>query len=122
MLLADRLADLAVIEVAATADGFFAFRFDVCRAADGVNQELLDQPRAGATGTGRFGVLLHVIDAEQAVFLNGFDDGALAHTVAAADFGGVGHDHGFVLALMSYVAEGMFAKHQVIADLADDVK
>ncbi|MNS78342.1 hypothetical protein D3C72_1119510 [compost metagenome] len=42
MLFANSLADLAVVEIAATADGFFAFRFDVRRAADGVDQDLFD--------------------------------------------------------------------------------
>ncbi|MNS78343.1 hypothetical protein D3C72_1119520 [compost metagenome] len=66
-------------------------------------------------------MFLHLVDAEQAVFLNGFDDGAFAHAVATADFGAVGHDHGFVLALMSYVSECVFSEHEVIADLANGV-
>ncbi len=48
-------------------------------------------------------------------------DGALAHAVAAADLGAVGHARGAVLALVADVAEGALAEHQVVADLRDVV-
>ena len=119
VLLADGLADLPVVQVAATADGFFALRFDVRRAAHGVDQNLLHQTGARAAGAGCLGVLLHVIDAEQAMFLNRLDDGPFADAIAAADFGAVGHAHGFVLTLVADIAQGVFAEHQVVADFID---
>src|SRR5690606_25162951 len=91
VFLADRLTNLPVVEVAATADGFFAFRFDVGRATHRIDQDLFNKAGAGTARAGSLGVFLHFIDAEQAVFLNRLDDGALAHTVAATHFGAVGH-------------------------------
>ena len=121
VLLADGLADLPVVEVAAATDGFFTFGFDVGGAAHGVDQDLLDQPGTGAAGTGGLGVFFHLIDTEQPLFLDRLDDGALAHAVAAADFGAVGHAHGFVLALVADIAECIFTEHQMIADFTDGV-
>ena len=66
-------------------------------------------------------MLFDLINAEQPVLLNSLDDGALAHAIATADFGGVGHAHGLVLALMADIAYGIFTKHQMIADLTDGV-
>ena len=46
-------------------------------------------------------------------------DRALAHAVAAADLGVVGHRGGAVLALVAGVAEVRFAEHQLVADVGD---
>ena len=111
------LAHLAVVEFAAAANGLLAFRLDVRRTTDGIHQDLLDQACAGPAGAGGLGVLLHVVDGKQAVFLDRLDDGALAYAVAAADFHAIGHGHGLVLTLVAGVADGAFAKHQVVANL-----
>ena len=111
------LAHLAVVEVAAAANGLLAFGFHVGGTTDGVHQDLLDQACAGPAGAGGLGVLLHVIDGKQAMFLDRFDDGALAHAVAAADFHAVGHRHGLVLTLVAGVADSAFAEHQMVANL-----
>lgn len=118
---ANGLADLPVVEVAAAADGLLALRLDVGGAADGADQDLFHQSRAGAAGAGGLGVFLDFVDAEQAVFLYRLDDGALADAVAAAYFGRVGHARGAVLALVADIAEGVLAEHQVVADLRDVV-
>ena len=57
----------------------------------------------------------HLIERKQSLVLDRFDDGALAHAVATADFGGVGHARRFVLPLMTGVAQVGFTKHQAIA-------
>ena len=118
VLLDNGFAHLPMRQITAPADGFFALGLYVRRTADGVHQDLFDQPGAGAAGAGRLGVLLHVVNGEQPVFLNRLDDVALAHTVAAADFHAVGHGHGLVLTLMTGVTDGAFTEHQVITDFA----
>src|SRR5690606_22613685 len=119
VLFADRLADLSVVEIAATADGLLALGPDVSCAADGADQDLLHQAGTGPAGAGGLGVLLDLVDRKQAVFLNRLDDGALANAVTAADFHAVRHVGGLVCALMADVADGAFAEHQVVANLAD---
>ena len=61
----------------------------------------------------------HVLDGEQFLFRDRLDDGALADAVAAADFGGVGHQRGFVLAGVAALALLRLAEHQPVAHLAD---
>jgi hypothetical protein len=58
-------------------------------AAGGGHQQLLHQAGAGAAGRAGLGVLAHLVQREQAFFLDGLADSALGHAVAAADL--VGH-------------------------------
>ncbi len=118
VVLANGLAHLAVVKVAAATDGLLALRLDVGGAADGVDQDLFDQPGTGAARAGGLGVLFHLVHREQPVFLDRLDDGALAHAIAAAHFHIVGHGHGLALALVASIADGALAKHQMVADLA----
>ena len=62
-------------------------------------------------------MLAHLIQREQALFLDRLDDHALAHAVAAAHLHGVGHLCGIVLPLVASVAEVRLPEHQMVADL-----
>ena len=88
-------------------------------AARGRHQQLLDEARARAARRRRLGVLAHVVEREQALVLDRLDDRALAHAVAAADLGVVGHRERARLALVPGVAEVGLAEHQAVADLGD---
>src|SRR5690606_39092848 len=119
VVVADGFAYLAVGQLAAAANGFLAFRLDVCRTADGTDEDLLDQADAGTAGTAGLGVLLDLVHREQAVLLDGLDDGAFAHAIAAAHFHAIGHVGGAALALVANIPGGTFAKHQVVANGRD---
>ena len=60
-------------------------------------------------------MLAHLIQREQALFLDRPDDHALAHAVAAAHLHGVGHLRGIVLPLVAGVAEVRLPEHQMVA-------
>src|SRR5690606_12732154 len=70
-------------------------------------------------GTRRLGVLLDVVDGEQALLADRLDDGALAHAIAAADLVGIGHRGGAVLPAGARIAERGFAEGERVAAIAD---
>ena len=86
-------------------------------AAHGGHEDLLDEARARSAAGAGLGVLAHLVDGEQALFLDGLADRALGHAVAAADLGIVGHAGRLVLAGMAGVADVALAKHQLVAQL-----
>jgi hypothetical protein len=88
-------------------------------AAGGGHQQLLHQAGAGAAGRAGLGVLAHLVQREQAFFLDGLADPALGHAVAAADLVGVRHGGRLVVALMAGVADVGFAEHQLVADVGN---
>ena len=117
----DRIAHFLMRVVGAAAHRLgLAGRFIV--AARGEGNDLLDQAGAGTARGGSFGVLSHVLQCEQALFLDCLDDGALAHAVATADFGFVRHRTGLAVAFVAGVAgtTGIaFAEHQRVADIGN---
>src|SRR6266581_8910434 len=74
-------------------------------AADGGSENLLDQPRARAAGAGGLGVPAHVLEREQALFLDRAHDRALGNAVAAAHLHGIGHGDRAALALVAGLAQ-----------------
>ena len=68
-------------------------------------------------------MLFHLVDGEQAVFFDRFDDSTLAHAIAATDFGSVGHGGCAVFTRVAGIAEvgtGKGAAHeQLLTHLAD---
>src|SRR5690606_12754619 len=118
VVLANRLAHFAVGAVGAGADRLGLGRLLEVRA-QAVHQDLLDQAGARAAGAGRLGVLLHVVQGEQALLADRLADGALAHAVAAADLVAVGHARGAVLAAGAGVAQRGFAEGERVAAVAD---
>ncbi len=91
-------------------------------AAGGKHDDLLDQAGAGTAGGRGLGVLAHVFQREQPLFLDRLDDGALADAVAAADLGRIRHRRGHGEAFMPGVAGAAgvgFAEHQRVADLGN---
>src|SRR6185369_17212690 len=86
----DRVAHFLVAVVGAAAQGFLFGRGRVV-AARGGHQDLLHQARARSAGRAGLGVLAHLVDCEQALFLDRLADRALVHAVAAAHFGVGGH-------------------------------
>jgi hypothetical protein len=64
-------------------------------------------------------VLAHLVQREQAFFLDGLADRALGHAVAAADLVGVRHGGRLVVPLMAGVADVGLAEHQLVADVGD---
>jgi hypothetical protein len=59
----------------------------------------------------------HVVQREQALFLDRLADGALGDTVAAADLVAVGHGGRTRVALVAGVADVVLAEHQPVADV-----
>src|SRR5690606_38864377 len=118
VVVADRLAHLAVVAVGAGADGFGLRRLLEVRS-QAAHQDLLDQAGAGAAGTRRLGVLPDVVDGEQALLAHRLDDGALAHAIPAADLVGIGHRGGAVLPAGARIAERGFAEGERVAAVAD---
>src|SRR5690606_3704015 len=104
VVLADGLAHLAVGQVGAAAERLLRLGLDVGGAAHAVDQDLFHQPGAGSARAGGLGVLLDLIDGEQALLANRLDDGAFAYAVAAAHLGAVGHADGAILAGVAGVA------------------
>ena len=86
-------------------------------AASSEHQDLLYQARARTTARTGFGVLAHLVQSKQALLLNGFANGAFGHPVAAAHFISVGHGRGFVMPLMSGVANIGLPKHKLVANI-----
>src|SRR5690606_20706745 len=118
VVVADRLADLAVGAVGAAAHRLGLRRLLEIRA-QAVHQDLFDQAGARAAGTRRLGVLLHLVHGEQALLAHRLDDRALAHAVAAADLVGIGHGRGAVLAAGAGVAQRGLAEGERVAAVAD---
>ena len=87
--------------------------------ARGEHQQLLDQTGAGAAAGAGLGVFAHLLQCEQAFFLDRFADRAFAHAVATAHLVGVGHGGGLALALVAHIADVGFAEHQSIAQVGD---
>ncbi len=117
-LLADGPADVVVRMVGAGAQRFAARRLRIV-TAQGVRQQRLDQTGAGAAGAGGLGVRAHLVEGEQFLFGDGADDVALAHAVAAADLGAVGHGGDAAAVAVTRVAEVRLAEQQAVAEAAD---
>src|SRR5690606_19092079 len=118
VVLADRLAHFAVGAVGAAADGLGLGRFLEVRA-QAVHQDLFDQARARAAGAGGLGVLLDLVDGEQALLAHRLHYRALAHAVAAADFVRITHVRDPVLAAGAAVAQRGLAEGQGVAAVSD---
>ena len=115
---ADGVAHGLVAVVGAAAQGLGFGRGRVV-APGGEHQNLFDQAGARAAAGAGLGVLAHLVQREQALVLDGLADGALGDAIAAAHLVAVQHGGGLVVALVAGVAHVGFAKHQLVADVAD---
>ena len=112
----DGVAHVLVAVIGAGADRLF-LRCGRIIATGGEHQNLFDQAGAGAARCAGLGVLLHLVEREQALFFDGLADRALGDAVATANFVGVGHARGFAHALVTGIAQVAFAEHQLVADV-----